>query len=249
MSNYYFYPAGYFGSDSDWTSKYSCTDSKRKARQYAKQQRYQQLSTPEIIYTHNSRGHRNDYELEDISQGAYGLALGCSHTYGTSLAKQHVYHSVLAEQVGFPIYNLGLSGGNNNISLTNLIWALQNAHSKPQLIIYQQTGNARTCVIENFNTDVSKYSVRRLGPAWVDDHDFLTYVYHRDTLGIADTSTQLILNNIRQLSKGSVFLTFDGFEQEFISAERSRDGIHHGMGTHQLIADRLYTQYQNSTIS
>lgn len=252
VSKYYFYTEGYFGSEPNWTSKYSCTDSKDRARYCAKHpqlhQQYQLLSTPEISYTHNSCGHRNDYELSDISCGTYGLALGCSHTYGTSLAKQHVYHSVFSEHVGFPIYNLGISGGNNDISLTNLIWALQNSHTKPKLIIYQQTGNNRACVIEKSETDsVKGHSVQRLGPSWIDDQKFLKYVYYSDALGIADTRTQMTLNNIRQLSKDSVFLTFDGFDQKYIYSNKARDGIHYNKDAHKLMADHLRTQYQTYT--
>jgi hypothetical protein len=57
-----------------------------------------------------------------------GLALGCSHTAGAGIDASECYISLLSNQLGVPIINTGLSGGNADYCLEQLTKHLRQTH-------------------------------------------------------------------------------------------------------------------------
>ena len=95
-----------------------------------------------LFYEINQLGHRCEFIPDDKD---YGVAVGCSHTFGSSLNLKDLYHQNLDTKL--PVYNLGVGGSSNQVSIHNLSNLLLN-HKKPSFVIFQISSKERFTGIE-----------------------------------------------------------------------------------------------------
>ena len=108
-----------------------------------------------LYYDMNSLGHRSHFTPNDIED--YGIAVGCSHTFGNAVSYSDLYHQNL--EIDVPVYNLGIGGGSNEISIHNLSRFLT-LYKKPKFVIFQLTNKERiTTVKDGFIKNIGVWSL------------------------------------------------------------------------------------------
>lgn len=104
-------------------------------------------SKSKITYIYNEYGHRTNVKLNNLPN-EWGLALGCSGTEGPGLELKDLWH----QKLGLPVYNAGVSGAGNDLSLHNMQRILRIA--KPKYIFFQLTALHRYFILND--TDIVK---------------------------------------------------------------------------------------------
>jgi hypothetical protein len=107
----------YFRAGQTW--QFSGLDSEKLFQENSKRQDWEWQDV-DIDYCYNSWGYRTpEFKLDQD----YGLAFGCSHTEGTGLALAQTYPCLLEQELGYPVFNLGLAGSSNQmIYFNNVQW-------------------------------------------------------------------------------------------------------------------------------
>lgn len=99
-------------------------------------------SEEKLAYRFDDYGFRNDCNLQEISQGPYIVAAGCSPTMGTGQYFEETYPQHLERLVDIPVYNMGLGAASNEVNIFNVIWLLNN-FKPPKAILFQKTAPNR----------------------------------------------------------------------------------------------------------
>ena len=108
-----------------------------------------------LYYDINSLGHRSHFTPNDVEE--YGIAVGCSHTFGNAVSYSNLYHQNL--DIDTPVYNLGVGGGSNEISIHNLSKFLT-LYKKPKFVIFQFTSKERlTTIKDGFIKNIGLWSL------------------------------------------------------------------------------------------
>jgi hypothetical protein len=95
-----------------------------------------------LYYEINSLGHRSHFTPNDVK--SYGIVVGCSHTFGTAVSYSNLYHQCL--NIDTPVYNLGIAGCSNEVSIHNLSRFLT-LYKKPEFVIFQVTNKERLTTV------------------------------------------------------------------------------------------------------
>lgn len=107
-----------------------------------------------LSYEFDEFGFRNQQSLHKLQYNRYIVTVGCSHTMGTGLFHEETYSFQLEQQTGIPVYNMGLGGSSNEVSMFNLMWLLSN-FKPPRMIVFQKTGINRFPLIDSRSSSVS----------------------------------------------------------------------------------------------
>lgn len=202
----------------------------------------------EIIYAHNTLGHRSTY-LKDLNFDDYILFAGCSNTYGLGLELEQTYAYKVAKKLQIDYYNLSLpSSGLDVLSYNLLTWLTR--FPKPKHLFIQWPDESRF-VQKDHCTPNLYHSVG----VWTTDKDAAKFMVLGDLLTYWRTRAELFYNLIKQqldqYNIGGTFVSFvlDGTKVEIpeniiypAALDKARDLIHYGNNTN----DDLYNKIINS---
>lgn len=113
-------------------------------------------------YNYNQYGHRTDMDLHNMPN-EWGLALGCSGTEGQGLPLEDMWH----QKLDLPVYNAGVGGAGNDLSLHNMQRIFRIA--RPKYVFFQlslahrffvlnETNEVKTVGMWDMKSPISKFS-------------------------------------------------------------------------------------------
>jgi len=202
----------------------------------------------EIIYAHNTIGHRSTY-LKDLNFDDYILFAGCSNTYGLGLELEQTYSYKVANYLQTDYYNLSLPSSGLDILYYNLqTWLIK--FPKPKHIFIQWPDESRF-----IQRDIISQNLYHSVGIWTTDTNATKFMVLGDLLNYWRTRAELFYNLIKQqldqYNIGSTFVSFvlDGTKVKIpeniiypADLDKARDLIHYGNNTN----DDLYHKIINS---
>lgn len=183
------------------------------------------------------------------------LALGCSHTAGVGIDPADCYVTVLSAQLGIPIDNLGVPGGNHMHVQNNLVRALKYTR-RPDFVVAQWPNPfRRTTYYNNIARDenIATAQTPFLELLRAGEKNF--YQPWLDAIVVSDllckTATvpviHIMIENVDEqyhsyLAQYNIQLHVDRKtpEETWLMDSAASDNLHHSAHCHQQWAQRLF---------
>ena len=182
-------------------------------------------SNGKLTYNIDKYGFRNNFDIDSVKE--YCVAVGCSITFGSGQFENERYTSYLEKKLGMPIYNMGIGGSNDMVSMHNLLWFLSK-FKKPKYIIFQHTAMDRIAMPHPLDPK----SVLLCGP-WAQGHPYLTDLAPfwdlSDRYHIPKLRINMIKDQLKFVCGDIPLVTFDGIALHFTDTiDYGRDMLHCG---------------------
>lgn len=187
-----------------------------------------------ISYKRNNLGHRTK-EVNDLDFDNYILCAGCSYTEGIALEADLRYSQILAQLLHTDVYNMGIGGTGNDITLHNLMSWLLKFDKKPKLIVIQWTESTRFFIEESDN-------IESVG-VWTSDTNAKDFILLGDRLKYFDIKTKYQKILLEKLANVPIIeIPWQG--REWPMVDFGRDLLHPGIKTNERWAKLLFDKAQ-----